>query len=95
MVLASVNVQFNDLAFQRCKGGCIRSLTAARNYHEFLFDKLLLRVSFFFVFDCLLLGSRRGRVHEPLKRSRRLMGGNWEQRRLGGHTNPTQETAEF
>lgn len=34
--LASANVQFNDLAFQRYKGGCIRSL-AARNYADFLF----------------------------------------------------------
>lgn len=32
--LASANVQFNDLALQRYKGGCIRSLTA-RNYADF------------------------------------------------------------
>lgn len=78
VTLARVNVQFNDLAFQHYKGGCIRSLTA-RNYNDFLFDKLLLQVCFFLLFDCLVLNSRRGTVQQPLKQSRRLMGGNWEQ----------------
>lgn len=49
-MLASVNVQFNDLAFQHYKGGCIRSLTA-RNYDEFLLNELLLQVCFF---SCLI-----------------------------------------
>lgn len=53
--LVSVNVQFNDLAFQRYKGGCIRSLTA-RNYADFWGAVFcLINCSFKFVSSCCLI----------------------------------------
>lgn len=82
--LANANVQFNDLAFQRSKGGCIRSLTA-RNYADFFGGGVfcLMNCSFKSVSSsCLIVCCWKaggGKVHEPRKQSRRLLGGNWEE----------------